>query len=202
MEPTGRPDPMSQPPPDHPRRRFFHEAAVRAVGPLADYLASRLDPPETAIWLRPPGAIDETRFLEACRRCGACVDICPADAIYLIRGQSDAIDGTPAITPGVAPCVVCDGLQCTTVCPSGALLALTDASEIRMGLAAVDADRCLRATGEDCTLCVDRCPLGPVAIRFGGDGPPEVLGAGCVGCGVCQHACPPEPEAVVVHRLR
>lgn len=192
---------MSQPPPDGYRRRFLHEAAQRAVGPLADFLADKLDLPEPPTWLRPPGAIAEPAFLAACRRCGACVDVCPANAIYAIRDQSAEINGTPAIDPGRAPCVVCDGLQCTTVCSTGALLELAAASDIRMGLAVVDDDRCVRATEEDCTLCVDRCPLGLVAIRFGGDGPPEVLDAGCVGCGVCQQACPTEPEAVVVRRL-
>jgi ferredoxin-type protein NapG len=60
---------------------------------------------------------------------------------------------------------------------------------------------------EVCDLCVTECPIGESAIRLveidpaDGGAPglftPEVR-SGCVGCGVCEMICPPEPAAIVV----
>lgn len=183
---------------DSKRRGFFREAAARLIAPLADYIEQRVDQPRDSPWLRPPGAIAESALNEACIRCGACVEACPADAIFALGEIQGAAAGTPAIDPDLAPCVVCDGLQCTTVCPSGALLPLVNPGDIAMGVAKVYAPLCVRSRGESCTACVDGCPLGEAAIRFVGDGPPQVIEAGCVGCGVCQFRCPTDPKAIVV----
>ncbi len=180
------------------RRRFFREAAARIVSPLADYLEQRTAPGSPQIRLRPPGAIDETSFLDTCQRCGHCVDVCPADAIFPLDDGSGKAAGTPIIDPDRAACVVCDGLVCTTGCPSGALLPVLQPSEIRMGVASVYDPVCVRTDGESCTLCVDRCPLGESAIRFDGPTPPRVQPGGCVGCGVCQLCCPSSPKAIVI----
>lgn len=190
------------------RRAFFREAAGRLVRPLADYIESRYagarddtsdrrgSRPERP--LRPPGAVAESEFGQTCARCGACVQACPADAIVPLENGPPEGWGTPVIAPSRAACVVCDGIQCTKVCPSGALLPLYDPRDIRMGLAKVDEPVCLRSQGETCTVCVDRCPFGEAAIRFPNDGPPEVLAEGCVGCGVCEFYCPTLPKAIVV----
>ena len=167
---------------DPKRRGFFREAAVRLITPLADYIEKRTDEPRDSQWLRPPGAISETALVEACIRCGACVEVCPADAIFALPESLGAAGGTPAIDPDLAACVVCDGLKCTTVCPSGALLPLVSSGDIAMGVAEVYAPLCVRSFGETCTACVDSCPIGEVAIRFVDDGPPSVDSAGCVGC--------------------
>ncbi len=180
------------------RRAFLREAAKRLIGPVVDLFEGRSPPRVTPTLLRPPGAIDETRFLDTCRRCGACVDICPAEAIFPLAQSATGAAGTPVIDPELAACVVCDGLKCTTVCPSGALLPLTAPEQIRMGLAEVDWAACVRSHGEACRICVDQCPLGETAIRLAGAGPPEVHPTGCVGCGVCQLVCPTTPRAIVV----
>ncbi len=185
--------------PNRPRRRaFFREALARAIEPVANLLdgdAKNRRPPTR---LRPPGAVDEEAFLSACKRCGACVEICPANAIFSLDTDAGRAAGTPVIDPDRAACVVCDGLLCTTVCPSGALQPIADAMAIRMGLAEVYASACVRTQGEICTRCVDSCPLGANAILFTGAGPPTVFSGGCVGCGVCQYYCPTQPKAIVV----
>ena len=181
-----------------PRRGFFREAVTRLVGPLSDYMDKRLGPGVHHGHLRPPGAMEEARFLDACERCGRCVDACPADAIFLLDRTHASATGTPVIDPDRAACVVCDGLQCTQVCPSGGLAKLTDPSMIRMGLARAYEPLCERTRGQHCTSCVDRCPLGDAAIRIVGSGPPEVRSPGCVGCGVCQFCCPTSPKAITV----
>ncbi len=165
--------------------------------PLADYLEETSSGKRPVPRLRPPGAVEESRFAETCQRCGKCVEVCPARAIVPVdESLPDA--STPVIDPDRAACVVCDGLQCTHVCPSGALRPLQEAAQIRMGLAEVYPTLCVRAEGEACTICVDRCPLGEQAIRFDDEGPPTVLQPGCVGCGVCQLYCPTDPKAIIV----
>ena len=188
---------------NEPKRRvFFREAAVRLIAPLADYIEKRTDGPRDSGWLRPPGAIAESALVEVCIRCGACVEACPADAIFALAESHGAAAGTPAIDPDLAACVVCDGLQCTTVCPSGTLLPLLSPGDIAMGVAEVYASLCVRSRGESCTACVDSCPMGEAAIGFADDGPPSVVSAGCVGCGVCQLRCPTDPKAIVVRPTR
>jgi len=197
-------------PAPHDRRGFLRETAARFINPLAELLAGRTSaaaaqaPQATraeVAWLRPPGAVAEDAFLDTCRRCGACVQVCPARAIQPLDRPGSRTDRTPVINADVMPCVVCDGLKCTQVCPSGALLPLADPRAIRMGLARVDAARCVRAQGEACSQCVELCPLGPVAITAEPAGLPRVL-QGCVGCGVCQQACPTTPRAITVQSGR
>ncbi len=183
------------------RRDFFREALGRVIRPVADYVEKREAPSRVRVVLRPPGAVAESHFEQTCERSGCCVASCPAGAIIAIDGPAAGGAGTPMIDPNVGACVICDGLVCTTVCPSGALRRLTDASAIRMGVAGVYEPLCLRSSGEDCRLCVDRCPVGDEAIRLVGDGPPSVVPDGCVGCGVCQLACPTDPKAVFVRPM-
>ena len=171
--------------------------------PVADFLADRIDLTDTLprTLLRPPGAIPEAEFLEVCHRCGKCVEVCPADAIKLYACDDDHLNGTPVIDPDIAACVICDDLACMNVCPSGALVLVDSPHSIRMGLAVMNHSVCVRSQGEDCTKCIDLCPLGESAIRLDAAGKVEVLDPGCVGCGVCQFHCPTEPKAIIITPL-
>jgi ferredoxin-type protein NapG len=179
------------------RRAFFRDGLARAIGPLANYLADHIPERDEPRWLRPPGAIAENGFDTTCARCAACVEACPADAIIPATDDDEPATGTPMIRAVSRACVVCEGLQCTQVCPSGALLPLVEPTAIDMGYATVHAHRCVRTQGERCTACVDACPMGSEALVFDGPGPPIVKDA-CVGCGVCEERCPTEPRAIVV----
>ena len=184
---------------DHGRRDFFRELLRRYVVPAADYVEGHLElaVPKSRPLFRPPGALPEEMFLETCHRCGHCVDVCPADAIVALEGMDEAVNGTPYIDLERQPCVVCDGLECMAVCPSGALLKLP-LEQVRIGLAEVDPAACVRSNGEDCRECITLCPLGERAIGLDEGGPVKVLPDGCVGCGVCQQICPTSPKAIVV----
>ncbi len=190
----------------HPdRRSFFREAFSRAVGSAADYVTKRFDdvaPSKPArpapTWLRPPGAVDEATFSDLCHRCGKCIEVCPASCLVILPASYGELAGTPAIDPDISACVICDGLQCTHVCPTGALTPVLQPSEMAMGVAEVYEPVCVRSRGETCTECVDRCPLGSDAIYFVGDGPPTVQVDGCVGCGLCQRYCPTQPKAITI----
>jgi ferredoxin-type protein NapG len=56
---------------------------------------------------------------------------------------------------------------------------------------------CLPHGGEDCTLGIDICPLGSVAIELIGN-QIVVKEEGCIGCGLCQNRCPTQPKSIVV----
>lgn len=184
----------------HDRRSMFRLGLRRLMEPVAEYIQERLEIslPVIREVLRPPGAVDEKKFLDTCYRCGNCVDVCPAKAIRTLTSEDVNRSGTPYIDPDLAACVVCDELACMKACPSGALQLVSNPARIRMGLAVVDPARCVRSRGENCTLCLDKCPLAEEAIQLT-DGAVEVLASGCVGCGSCQFYCPTTPKAIVVH---
>lgn len=185
----------------HDRRSMFRFGFRAIMEPVANYLQEKIDItlPVIREALRPPGAVAEKKFLDTCYRCGNCVDVCPAKAIRSMSGENVNQSGTPFIDPDLSACVVCDELACMKSCPSGALQLVADPRAIRMGLAVVDHAVCVRSRGEDCTLCIDKCPFGTDAIRLSTAGKIEVLASGCVGCGSCQFYCPTTPKAVVVH---
>ena len=183
-------------------RRDFFQNGMRWLAQAAIGHVPRKQKPVQRVLLRPPGALPEPQFLLACTRCGKCVEACPADAIFPWASGDPSTDRTPVIDARKAPCVVCDELACMTVCPSGALSLVAHRSEIDMGLAEVDHGLCARSHGEACTLCVDKCPLGAAAIRLDAAGRVEVVTEGCVGCGVCQWACPTQPESIRVVSTR
>jgi ferredoxin-type protein NapG len=91
-------------------------------------------------------------------------------------------------------------------CPTGALVLVQQVQDIDMGLAVLEPGRCLRGPGgylpggsggEDCRICVDQCPLGESALGIDAAGRVDVR-PGCVGCGVCERACPTEPASIIV----
>ena len=47
--------------------------------------------------LRPPGALEEMRFLGACIKCGQCVQVCPVEAIVLADADEGFGTGAPFI---------------------------------------------------------------------------------------------------------
>ena len=162
------------------------------------------DPALDGRLLRPPGAAAEEIFLERCSRSGRCAEACPVHAIHLMTAEEAGSDprrkGTPRIDPQLQACVVCEGLYCMHACPSGALTPVSR-ERIAMGVAEVRHDLCVRTTGEECQLCVDKCPLGLRAIEIPFLGAPvEVKTDGCTGCGVCEMVCPTDPRAIVVRQ--
>ena len=149
--------------------------------------------------LRPPGALEEEAFLSRCTSCGKCAEVCPVRAIELVSNPEPRLHKKPMIEAQRQACVICNDLACMKACPTGALQ-LVAASEIRMGLAVVDLNLCVRSRGEDCQICVDKCPIGPTAIDIPFPGGPVSVKDACTGCGVCEMYCPTDPRAVVVER--
>lgn len=188
----------------HGRRGFFQQGLLQILTPLTDLLQERLPALIPNEHLRPPGALPDKEFLQRCYRCGRCIEVCPAHAIRKLSTSDEKVNGTPYIDPDLAACSLCENLECMRACPSGALQLVESRFQIRIGLARLRLDRCLRASGQDCTICVYRCPLQQDAILLDENGrivirEPGLVG--CVGCGVCQHLCPTNPKAIIVESL-
>jgi MauM/NapG family ferredoxin protein len=148
---------------------------------------------ETMPLLRPPGALVENEFLEACTRCGDCVKACEPGAISMAPERMRSAAGTPIIDAMQAPCLLCEGLPCITACEPGALRAEAPAA---LGTAFIQALDCLNRLGSSCTVCVEQCPI-PGALTFV-DNVPVVSESLCTGCGQCQYACPAPINAIAI----
>jgi ferredoxin len=128
--------------------------------------------------IRPPGALDEARFLARCIRCGQCMRICPGNIIQpaLLEAGLQGL-WTPAINyrigrSGCQP----NCIACGQVCPTAAIRPLSlDEKQglgefaaqgpIRLGTAFVDRGRCLPwAMDRPCLVCHELCPVSPKAI--------------------------------------
>lgn len=169
------------------------DSVVKTVNPPPPLEMPKLRPPP----LRPPGTLHELLLVKHCIRCGKCVEECPADAIVPLGADWGHAAGTPAIDARKQPCVLCTGLRCTHVCPSGALLPTFVNRDVTMGTAILDGERCLTHRGQACTVCREHCPMEG-ALAVDGDGKLRVADDKCVGCGLCEHYCPTEPTSIRV----
>lgn len=161
---------------------------------LADYVEEPAlpRPARSAPLLRPPGAIDESAFLERCTRCGDCAQACPHDAIEPAPAIHREAAGTPRIDPARTPCWLCSDLPCISACETGALIAEAPP----MGKARVQRFDCLGSMGTSCSSCQEQCPVeGALAIR---EGIPVVSEELCTGCGVCHYVCPAPNKAIAI----
>ena len=171
--------------------------------------------------LRPPGAINESEFIKACVKCGACVEACPYDTLKLaVPGDSKPV-GMPYFEPRKVACEMCPDIPCVPVCPSGALdikkltsydkekaKDVLDINKAEMGVAVIDEESCIAFWGIQCDICYRACPLMDEAIklnyiqneRTGKHAylKPEVNPAACTGCGLCQNACVTDKASIIV----
>jgi len=196
------------------RRQFLQRGmalplAVTAVGSLVAFpFLQHADARE--FMLRPPGALDEKRFLGACVKCGKCAQACPYKAIRMTGPETGLAIGTPRIIAREEPCQLCTDFPCIKACPSGALdKSLNDIEKVRMGTAViVDRENCLSIRGLRCEVCYRNCPLIDKAItieprhneRTGAHTimEPVVHREKCVGCGICEKSCIREKPVIVV----
>lgn len=130
--------------------------------------------------LRPPWALDESRFADACTGCGDCVRACPQDVLMLGEG------GLPAFDPARGECTFCG--DCAAACGEQAFDPVDAAP---WSLHARVGDACLAQRGIVCSSCRDAC--GESAIRFPPTRAvplPRVEADRCTGCGACVSGCP------------
>lgn len=164
--------------------------------------------------IRPPGALPEDDFLNACTRCGMCVQECPYGILKLSELGSGVANGTPYFTARTNPCEMCEDIPCIPACPTNALdHSLTDINKSRMGLAVlIDQETCIAFRGLRCEVCFNVCPVQGKAIKIETRAnirtgmhaifPPVVYSEHCTGCGLCEKVCILEVSAIKVLPIR
>ncbi len=160
--------------------------------------------------LRPPFALPEGEFAQACIRCGQCVQACPYQMLHLASLVASVEAGTPYFVARENPCEMCEDIPCAKACPTGALDAqATEISQAKMGLAVLlDHENCLNWQGLRCDVCYRVCPLIDKAITLELQHNPRsdkhalflptVHAEACTGCGKCEQACVLETAAIKV----
>ncbi|MCL2824588.1 MAG: 4Fe-4S binding protein [Polyangiaceae bacterium] len=123
--------------------------------------------------IRPPGSIEERDFLERCIRCGACMKVCPNNALHPAMGVG-GIEAlwTPIVIPRIGYCEQ-SCVLCAQVCPTGAINRSADIEKtgvkavtpVKIGTAFYNHGRCLPwAMQIPCIVCEEFCPTSPKAI--------------------------------------
>lgn len=157
--------------------------------------------------IRPPGALEESDFVDRCIRCGGCIRSCVTNGLQPAMLES-GLDGiwTPHLVPEIGYCGYNCAL-CGNVCPTGAIprLPLKEKQNAKMGLAEIDHSSCLVwSKNQQCLICEKNCPVPGKAIKIKKYPArdqialkPVVDKTLCVGCGICQNKCPCRPVRAI-----
>lgn len=198
--------------PDLSRRRLLQTGALSLVGAPLVLASVRSTKHPDPLLIRPPGSLREQRFLAACIKCGACMQICPTNVIQpaLLEGGLEGL-WTPVLKFRKGYCEY-NCVLCTEVCPTGAIQRISEEEKlgqepydepVKLGTAFIDRSRCLPwAMNKPCIVCEEVCPVSPKAIYLeekevaDSEGRrsrvqfPIIDPERCIGCGLCEYHCP------------
>lgn len=162
------------------RRGLFRSLASQASGKRAPMPA-----------LRPPGALDEARFLEQCTRCGACMSACPEGVV--VSGDG----GFAELSFDHNGCTGCG--ECIEACAPNALRNEQADAFWPVGQWQLN-DQCLPKQGVSCQSCKDACDIRAIHFPMTQAVPEPVLDASaCTACGACVGVCP--TDAITIQPL-
>lgn len=153
-------------------------------------------------WLvRPPGSLPEDEFLARCVRCEECVKACPTAGLQPAVTEAGVAGlWTPVLVPRLGPCTENCNL-CGQVCPTQAVQPFETAEKehLFIGTAKIDRSMCLAwADNRECLVCDEVCAYRAVEWReVEGERRPFVIDRICTGCGLCENACPVQPQAAI-----
>lgn len=134
------------------------------------------------------------KITEKCNGCGACVRVCPADAISGEKKSLHVIDGNLCIECGV----------CGKVCPRSSVVDAEGASCTMVKRSEWAKPEITLETCSACGICIDACPVGCLAMSEkprdkGVDAYPFLKDSkACTGCGFCSRDCP--MDAIVMQK--
>lgn len=192
---------MSQTDIDTSRRSFF-SSLIRETTDFALRVADAQVIEQETNWMRPPFALDESQFLMACTRCGACRGACPHGTIIILSDRRGLkVAGTPVLDLLNKACHLCADWRCVAACEPGALK-LPPHEEgrppplPRLADVRIHTQTCLPYSGPECGACASICPV-PGALVWK-QNKPSIDKQHCTGCGLCREACIVEPKAVQV----
>jgi len=139
--------------------------------------------------VRPPWAIDELSFQDACTRCGDCISSCPET--ILIR---EGVNGYPIVDFKRGECTFCG--DCVRACPT---TALAGPETMAWAIKAQVGDACLAKKQVICTTCAEQCEVRAIRFRprIGAVAEPEINLHVCTGCGACVAPCPTQAIEVI-----
>jgi MauM/NapG family ferredoxin protein len=160
--------------------------------------------------VRPPGSIPESEFLARCISCGACMKVCPTNAIHPCTFKNGFQRlYTPKIVARIGGCEEKCHI-CGYVCPTGAIrnLSYEEKRFAKIGTAVINRHRCLAwEQNKECVVCDEICPYNAITPKIvqTTTGPfkvPIVDEDLCIGCGMCEQHCPiTDNAAIVVYRF-
>lgn len=129
--------------------------------------------------LRPPGALAEAAFLDACTACDDCSKACPSQIIVHGDGRFPEMDFTHG------ECTFCG--DCQSACKTGALTGAKPDWKVQIA-----NDKCIASQGVECRVCGEACAARALVFRprLGGVALPEIDTDRCNGCGACIAPCP------------
>jgi ferredoxin len=195
----------AQRPVNRSRRRFVSGSMMTFVGALtvpADSAMIRAAQAGIGTHpVTPPGSIGLDHFSSRCTACHLCVSVCPTQVLrpaLLEYGIAGILQ--PRMDYWTNYCTY-DCVLCSTVCPSGAILPLTQEGkkDVQIGTARFVKEDCIVETKKkDCGACSEHCPTKAVRmVPYGALMLPELTNDLCVGCGACEHACPTTPRKAI-----
>jgi len=128
------------------------------------------------------------KITESCNGCGACVKICPVEAIRGEKRMLHVVDPTSCIDCGA----------CGRICPQESIHDPSGITCIGIKRSEWEAPRFDWNICMSCSVCQDACPVGCIALSRPeaneNPHPYPALRAGiaCIGCGFCALECPVE----------
>jgi len=134
--------------------------------------------------LRPPWALAEPAFSDACDGCGKCVTACEEKIIFISSRKLPLLDFSQG------GCTFCG--ECSSVCETGALQQTHEPGELPWQLQAGISDNCLSKRGTSCVRCIEECEYDAIVARpaLGGRTKMQIDHTVCTGCGMCIATCP------------
>ncbi len=150
-------------------------------------------------YLRPPGAIEEKKFVRSCIYCGNCMETCGHGCIRFFKGtlEGQVVAHTPYIIAAEKACILC--MRCTKTCPTGALRPVEKKEDVKIGKASLNENLCLPYINQGgCGACYTACPMSAITLEM--QRYPKVNREKCVGCGKCEEVCLQKVKAIRVFK--